>query len=144
MCSSDLELYHRYLENPGSVDSSWQALFAELRDEKTAVDADVRGASWAPRTALPVEGDDAPTKKKANGANGAAATVGVDQVRAATLDSVRALMLIRAYRIRGHLAAHLDPLGLEKREPHPELEPASYGFKDSDQDRKSTRLNSSH
>ena len=130
------ELYHRYLQNPGSVDASWQAFFAELRDDPQAVQADVRGASWAPKTSLPVEGDEAPAKKKGNGANGAAAaTVGVDQIRAATLDSVRVLMLIRAYRIRGHLAAHLDPLGLEKRDPHPELEPATYGFQEGDYDR---------
>ncbi len=130
------ELYHRYLQNPGSVDASWQQFFAELRDDPAAIDADLRGASWAPRTSLPIETDDAPAKKKGNGANGAAtASVSIDQVRAATLDSVRALMLIRAYRIRGHLAARLDPLGLEKREPHPELEPASYGFTEADYDR---------
>ena len=44
-------------------------------------------------------------------------------------------MLIRAYRIRGHLLAKLDPLGLEKREPHPELEPETYGFTEADYDR---------
>ena len=37
-------------------------------------------------------------------------------------------MLIRAYRIRGHLIANLDPLGLQKREEHPELKPETYGF----------------
>jgi len=45
------------------------------------------------------------------------------------------LMLIRAYRHRGHLAADLDPLGLAERKPHPELEPKSYGFTDDDLDR---------
>ena len=53
----------------------------------------------------------------------------------AALDSVRALMLIRAYRVRGHLEADLDPLGLAKAERHPELDPASYGFSESDMDR---------
>ena len=57
------------------------------------------------------------------------------QVRAAVLDSVRALMIIRAYRIRGHLVADLDPLGLRKEEPHPELDPRSYGFTEADMDR---------
>ena len=128
------ELYRRYLENPSSVDASWQSFFAELRDEPAAVDAEVRGASWAPKSRLTGNGE---AEAKPRGANGgaAAAAVSLDEVRAATLDSVRALMLIRAYRIRGHLAARLDPLGLEKREPHPELEPATYGFGEADFDR---------
>jgi 2-oxoglutarate dehydrogenase E1 component len=50
-------------------------------------------------------------------------------------DSIKALMLIRAYRVRGHLAANLDPLGIEKREFHSELDPASYGFTQADYDR---------
>ena len=37
-------------------------------------------------------------------------------------------MLIRAYRIRGHLIANLDPLSIQKKEEHPELKPESYGF----------------
>ncbi|MCH8037988.1 MAG: 2-oxoglutarate dehydrogenase E1 component, partial [Proteobacteria bacterium] len=56
-------------------------------------------------------------------------------VRAATVDSIRALMLIRAYRVRGHLEADLDPLGVKEIEPHPELDPLSYGFTEEDFDR---------
>ena len=56
-------------------------------------------------------------------------------VREATRDSVRALMLIRAYRARGHLIADLDPLGLRDIEEHPELHPSHYGFSPSDYDR---------
>ena len=51
------------------------------------------------------------------------------------LDSLRALMLIRAYRIRGHLVADLDPLGMRNQTPHPELDPVSYGFSGPDMDR---------
>jgi 2-oxoglutarate dehydrogenase E1 component len=56
-------------------------------------------------------------------------------VRAATTDSIRALMLIRAYRVRGHLEANLDPLGLTEIAPHPELDPKAYGFTEADMDR---------
>lgn len=52
-----------------------------------------------------------------------------------TIDSIRALMMIRAYRVRGHLAANLDPLGMEKREEHPELDPVNYGFDESNLER---------
>ena len=56
-------------------------------------------------------------------------------LKQAVLDSVRALMLIRAYRIRGHLTADLDPLNILKNDTHPELQPANYGFHESDMDR---------
>jgi 2-oxoglutarate dehydrogenase E1 component len=54
------------------------------------------------------------------------------------LDSIRALMLIRSYRGRGHSRAQLDPLGLQKPSPHSELDPATYGFTAADMDRPSS------
>jgi 2-oxoglutarate dehydrogenase E1 component len=65
----------------------------------------------------------------------AAAGFSAADVRAAILDSVRALMLIRVFRVRGHLMARFDPLGLEGRRYHPELDPKTYGFSDADMDR---------
>src|SRR6516165_5467073 len=58
------------------------------------------------------------------------------QVQQATRDSIHALMLIRAYRARGHFHANLDPLGLEPRKDEQDLDPRSYGFTDADLDRK--------
>ena len=60
----------------------------------------------------------------------------LETVKQASQDSVRAIMLIRAYRIRGHLIANLDPLSIQKKEEHLELKPESYGFKKTDYDRK--------
>ena len=51
------------------------------------------------------------------------------------MDSIRALMLIRAYRARGHFHADLDPLGLEPPKDEQDLDPRSYGFTDADLDR---------
>ena len=45
-------------------------------------------------------------------------------------------MMIRAYRMRGHLYANLDPLGLEPQRDHEELHPSTYGFQESDYDRR--------
>ena len=56
-------------------------------------------------------------------------------LRQAVLDSIRALMIIRAYRIRGHLNANLDPLAIIKKDDQPELNPKSYGFEEADLDR---------
>ncbi|MBN8533644.1 MAG: 2-oxoglutarate dehydrogenase E1 component [Rhizobiales bacterium] len=73
--------------------------------------------------------------QEAVASKGAPATSDADLIRAAR-DSVHALMMIRAYRMRGHLHANLDPLGLEPRKDHEELHPSSYGFVEADWDRK--------
>jgi 2-oxoglutarate dehydrogenase E1 component len=75
-------------------------------------------------------------KKAAAPASAAAPAVVTGDIQQATRDSVRALMMIRAYRMRGHLHANLDPLGIEAKRDHEELHPSSYGFSDADWDRK--------
>src|SRR3546814_9619304 len=81
---------------------------------------------------------------------------GAADIRQAASDAIRAMGLIRTYRVRGHLAADLDPLGLTKRELPADLTPEYPGFSGEELDRpvylggmlgvdrKSTRLNSSH
>ena len=129
------ELFAQYLENPGSVDESWRQYFDALQDDAGAARHDVTGPSWAQRGTKIIGAVDpeAVAKKPAGKPDGDA--IASEDARAATLDSLRAIMLIRAYRIRGHLKAKLDPLGLDEPTPHPELEPATYGFTDDDWDR---------
>ena len=75
-------------------------------------------------------------KFKAAVAEKAAATrAGPDEIRRAAEDSIRAMMLIRTYRVRGHLAADLDPLGLLSREVPADLTPAYHNFTNADLDR---------
>ena len=124
-------LYARYLADPDSVDASWRRDFDALGDDAAAIAADLRGPSWA--APLPGQGDGLRDGAASRAPD--AARIDVDAARGATLDSVRALMLVRAYRVRGHLMADLDPLGIEGRDPHPELEPESYGFGPGDLDR---------
>jgi 2-oxoglutarate dehydrogenase E1 component len=59
-----------------------------------------------------------------------------DAIAQAARDAIAALMLIRTYRVRGHLAANLDPLGLMKRELPADLTPAFHGFQEQDLDRR--------
>ncbi|MFV3073796.1 2-oxoglutarate dehydrogenase E1 component [Niveispirillum fermenti] len=140
------ELYARYRQDPASVDASWQAFFADLGDDGHAILAELNGASWAKSTARVIgaaDPDAVPAKPgkgdKAAAPAAAAAPVAngftPEQVRQAQLDSLRALMLIRNYRVRGHLLAKLDPLGLDKRAEHAELDYRHYGFTDADLDR---------
>ena len=133
------DLYARWVARPDSVDSSFGELFASLNDEARSVLTDAAGASWAPR--LFDVGEPEPAQKAVKGAKAEAAAAKAapglsdKQIRAATLDSIRALMMIRVYRVRGHLEAQLDPLGLTMPKPHPELDPAAYGFTEADMDR---------
>ncbi|MBV9348215.1 MAG: 2-oxoglutarate dehydrogenase E1 component, partial [Pseudolabrys sp.] len=62
--------------------------------------------------------------------------IGATDVQQATRDSIHALMLIRAYRIRGHFHAKLDPLGMQEEPNESELDPKSYGFEEADMDRR--------
>ena len=132
-------LYDNYLTDPGSVDESWRSYFAGLEQGVTAT---VAGPSWA-RSDWPVRSRDDltdaldPTAMSIEAPPPAHAreAVSLDAVRSATLDSIKALMMIRAYRVRGHLIANVDPLGLEERPAHPELEPETYGFGPDDMDR---------
>jgi 2-oxoglutarate dehydrogenase E1 component len=119
------ELYGRFLENPGSVDESWRHFFAELGDDRAALAAERAGPGWAPRQPL-----------RGNGAIAEPAAPGEAGFRAAQIDTIRALQLIRAYRVRGHLEADLDPLGIEQRRGHPDLDYRTYGFTEADLDRR--------
>jgi 2-oxoglutarate dehydrogenase E1 component len=144
------DLYARWVGDPATVDPSFATLFEALNDEARSVLTDALGASWAPRHwAIEAEGQSlatppAPMAKKAPAPNGAA-TAEASKPAASqeagthahddTINSIRALMLIRAYRVRGHLEAKLDPLGLQTPRHHPELDPATYGFGPDDYDR---------
>jgi 2-oxoglutarate dehydrogenase E1 component len=144
------ELYARYQQNPASVDEQWQAFFAGLKDEGSLIAKNARGASWK-RPNWPIaangemvsalDGNWAGVEKViGDKIKGKAQTKGVEltqaEVAQATRDSVRAIMMIRAYRMRGHLHADLDPLHLEPRGDHEELHPSTYGFGPGDLDRK--------
>jgi 2-oxoglutarate dehydrogenase E1 component len=118
------ELYARFLEDPNAVDESWRRFFSEMGDDLSAVLTERRGPAWSKPTPLMVADGAAP-----------AAEVDAEAPRQAAIDSIRALNLIRAYRVRGHLEADLDPLGLEERGPYPELDYHSYGFTDFDLER---------
>jgi len=144
------KLYARYEADPQAVDAQWQLFFAGLKDAGPDVVQNARGPSWqrpdwppAPHGDLisafdadwgEIEkgiGDKVLATAKAKGVE-----VSADAVQQAARDSVKALMLIRAYRARGHLHANLDPLGLEPAKDAQELDPGTYGFTDADYDRK--------
>jgi 2-oxoglutarate dehydrogenase E1 component len=143
------ELYARYEQDPASVDAGWREFFKALKDERSDVIKSARGASWKhpnwPEVAngelvAALDGNWIDVEKAVGDKIKARAEhKGVElrpsDVQQATRDSVRALMLIRAYRVRGHLHADLDPLGIQQNREHAELDPRSYGFSETDYDR---------
>jgi len=138
------DLYARWTENPSSVEPSWQAFFASLPGEDAAAKAAKR-PSWTPQSLPYVRPDwlsaidglwPAVEAKLGKAIEGKQPAASPEAVRAATLDSLRAIMMIRAYRMRGHLRANLDPLGIAfPPGDASELDPASYGFSEADYDR---------
>ena len=83
----------------------------------------LNGPSWSPEKKIK-KIDIKIDKKK----NNASKELRFQSVKQASQDSVRAIMLIRAYRIRGHLIANLDPLSIQRKKEHPELKPETYGL----------------
>ena len=126
------EFYADYLSDPKSIPESWRKFFEGLSEEEKLIYQDLRGASWSPERKNKKIVLDLKIKKDENKSS----EIDQDTVKQATKDSVRAIMLIRAYRIRGHLISSLDPLSLLKKDEHPELRPETYGFEKKDFNRK--------
>ena len=142
-------LYRRYADDPGSVDESWRRYFEGL--ERVA---EASGPSWQ-REGWPVAATDDLTaaldptqmmpEPPARGTRLSGSVepasppprrqISAEDIRCAAEDSLGAMMLIRTYRVRGHLAADLDPLGLAEREMPEELTPEFHGFTGADQHR---------
>jgi 2-oxoglutarate dehydrogenase E1 component len=143
------KLYAKYVENPASIPDSWRQFFEGLGDQKDNI-IENQGPSWAPSNIKYISNGDLDVYEKylPKNLNGNSIkekiveknrTLSSDEkfdVERSTIDSVRAIMMIRAYRIRGHLIADLDPLQLQEKHHHPELNPETYGFKKEDRNRK--------
>ncbi|MFC3703517.1 2-oxoglutarate dehydrogenase E1 component [Devosia honganensis] len=141
------QLYSRYKADPSSVDPTWASFFSRLGDSPAEALKNAEGPSWARRDWPRAEsgelvsafdgdwGEVALKTGKAVAAKAAAEgrpAPDAADVLQATRDSIRAIMMIRAYRMRGHLHADLDPLKLRADDVAPELDPASYGFTEAD------------
>ncbi|MAM34118.1 MAG: 2-oxoglutarate dehydrogenase E1 component [Micavibrio sp.] len=139
-------LYAQYKVNANLVDKSWSDFFGDLNDDEAALLHELNGASWTPSenkrgnrsfahmsaeddVATVMEGQNKPAN--INAPDG----LSTEELQSMASDSIAALMLIRAYRVRGHLISHLDPLELKETKDYPELDPGHYGFTSSDYNR---------
>ncbi|RLQ89087.1 2-oxoglutarate dehydrogenase E1 component [Notoacmeibacter ruber] len=149
------QMYARWQDDPSSVSSDWQTFFNDVGDDAAIVKKNAEGPSWE-RPDWPIAengemvsvldgnwGDvekNFETKIRGKAEKAVALrsepAISEEQIHQQTRDSVRATMMIRAYRARGHLHANLDPLGLAgDKEDYDELSPANYGFEEKDLDR---------
>src|SRR3982751_6249239 len=110
------DLYARYEQDPASVDPDWQEFFKSLKDTPADVQKNAEGASWGrdnwpltPRDDLTsaLDGNWAQVEKAVgiklaakaqSAAQAKGAEISAADLHQATRDSVRALMLMRAYR----------------------------------------------
>jgi 2-oxoglutarate dehydrogenase E1 component len=137
-------LYAQYLSDPSSVDGAWRAFFDALGEQGLSPAQLGRGPSWRRDAKLGYENGElisaltgdwpAATPGKKPSREAAAAPTETSS-RASAQAALRAMQLVRAYRINGHLEADLDPLGLEKKKPMPQLQPSYYGYSEADLDK---------
>jgi 2-oxoglutarate dehydrogenase E1 component len=124
------QMYLKYINKDLDLPSSWKNYFDDLGDELDLVVNEIKGPSWAP-IKKQINIVEKKPKKEVH-SNGSVKNVISENNLQNNIDSIKAVELIRAYRLRGHLLARLDPLGLKKTEYLEELHPEYYGFKKSD------------
>jgi 2-oxoglutarate dehydrogenase E1 component len=123
------QMYLKYINKDLDLPSSWKNYFDDLGDELDLVVNEIKGPSWAPIKKINIVEK---KQKKEVHSNSSIKNVISENNLQNNIDSIKAVELIRAYRLRGHLLAKLDPLGLKKTEYLEELHPEYYGFKKSD------------
>jgi len=124
------QMYLKYINKDLDLPSDWKNYFDDLGDELDLVVNEIKGPSWAP-IKKQINIVEKKPKKEVH-SNGSVKNVISENNLQNNIDSIKAVELIRAYRLRGHLLAKLDPLGLKKTEYLEELHPEYYGFKKSD------------
>ena len=130
------EMYIKYIRKDSTLPKSWESYFESLGDELTTVIKEIEGPTWKPNKIKidfqendkEFKFDKIPLNINTNDTR--------ENIEKSSLDTIRAIALIRAYRIRGHLIANLDPLEMMERKYLHELHPSDHGFKKEDYDKK--------
>ena len=117
------EMYVKFIEGDTTIPQSWKSYFEDLGEDLNDVIKEIEGPNWKPnKIEINLNQKNLKENQKVNKIN--------------IKDSIKAIALIRAYRINGHLIANLDPLGMMERKYMHELHPEDYGFKKDDFNRK--------
>ena len=139
------EMYEKFCRDPGDIPESWKNYFEGI-NINNEIDEYKFEPSWSPKKLKSSLNSDPDSYEKflpkelnfsiGEKIRNVKPYSSDKDIEDATKDSVRAIMMIRAFRIRGHLNAALDPLQLIKKHYATELDPKSYGFTDKDYNKK--------
>jgi 2-oxoglutarate dehydrogenase E1 component len=134
-------MYLKFINKEADLPESWKDYFEGIGDELNIVAKEINGPSWGPKKNK-VDIDE--LQKKIDQKENNLENKLVDRsekfnyqlLANSNKDSISAVSLIRAYRLRGHLLANLDPLGMRESDYLDELHPEFYGFKKENYDKK--------
>jgi len=129
------QMYLKYINKDINLTEEWKIYFDNLKEDTSIAIKELEGPSWGKKSQNNSEylenlnfDKKVDSYKKNENEN-------TFNFKESSKESIKAIALIRAYRIRGHLLAKLDPLGLSKTEYLDELHPDFYGFKKENYDK---------
>ncbi len=122
------QMYLKYINNDPNLTSEWKNYFDNLKEDTSVAIKELEGPSWGKKSNIYSEQLENLSFRRKEIKN-------TNDFKESNNESIKAIALIRAYRIRGHLLAKLDPLGLSKTEYLDELHPDYYGFKKENYDK---------
>jgi 2-oxoglutarate dehydrogenase E1 component len=130
-------MYLKFINKEADLPESWKDYFEGIGDELNIVAKEINGPSWGPKKNK-VDIDELQKKidQKENKLVDRSEKFNYQLLANSNKDSISAVSLIRAYRLRGHLLANLDPLGMRESDYLDELHPEFYGFKKENYDKK--------
>ena len=130
------EMYLRFINNDPTLAQNWKDYFRSLGEDLKSVAKEIEGPSWQPNKKKININIEKYKKELATTVESLSSDINDQNSEQSKADSIKAIALIRAYRIRGHLIANLDPLGMMERKYLHELHPADHGFKKEDYNKK--------
>ncbi len=122
------EMYVRFMQKDPNLPDGWKNYFETLDDDIQSIIQEIEGPTWNPKKNK--------IEIKAITKNNIEDKKNSQDIESSKSESIKAIALIRAYRIRGHLIANLDPLGMMERKYLHELHPEDHGFKKDDYNKK--------
>ena len=126
------EMYLRFIEKDPTLPESWKDYFKSLDEDLTSVAKEIEGPTWQPNRKKININNEEYKKEFVKTVENLSLSNNDQNLEQSKVDTIKAIALIRAYRIRGHLIANLDPLDMMERKYLHELHPADHGFKKED------------
>ena len=130
------EMYLKFIKNDPTLAQNWKDYFRSLDEDLKSVVKEIEGPSWQPNKKKININIEEYKKELETTVESLSSDINDQNSEQSKADSIKAIALIRAYRIRGHLIANLDPLGMMERKYLHELHPEDHGFKKEDYNKK--------